>query len=469
MGRPIRQSDFREADAADQAAGSAAPPAAGDEAVSIAAALRRCAAGDRGGLDELRTWQDGRLRAVLLRILQDPALTDRVLEAALDDLFRNAAMLEAIGRGPVEDRVFGLLRRHAYAALREGAPPAPLPPPPPSPVMRPRPTEEAPPTVQPPPPSPSAPAVAAEVPPPVADQPPPAMTGLRPGGVVTPLEPEPHPTRRPGLADPRRAEPRGGVDEDEEDDDDEAAAAPRRAWPRLVLAWLLAALAGFGVVYLAGTFLGLGPDVPSRAPVPARVEAPPPAAPPTAVPRSPAPPTAMPLPEPLGPPLEAEEPAGLDPSLAAPEEGAPPSPRPPAPPERSSEPDPPAAAAATPPLPAPQRIEPNAPPVPAEIRVFIHHSSGDDAVTGEARALAARLQERGTRTVIVRPVPFGIRGLSVRYFHDDDLAAARQTLAITRGLLGGAPDAPADFTAFTPPPRPGTIEVWLPGGGSGGG
>jgi hypothetical protein len=102
-------------------------------------------------------------------------------------------------------------------------------------------------------------------------------------------------------------------------------------------------------------------------------------------------------------------------------------------------------------------------------RLFVHHTAGDPGATARARALAERLRDRGAAVVIVRPVPFAVRGLSVRYFHDADRAAATAAVADAAAVAGdpadqGAALRPADFTSFRPAPRPGTIEIWLPGG-----
>ena len=77
---------------------------------------------------------------------------------------------------------------------------------------------------------------------------------------------------------------------------------------------------------------------------------------------------------------------------------------------------------------------------------------------------ADRLRLHGARAVVVRQVPFAIRGLGVRYFHDADRAAAAQTLDIAERMLGLPDQALGDFTSFAPAPEPGTIEIWLPGG-----
>jgi hypothetical protein len=239
---------------------------------------------------------------------------------------------------------------------------------------------------------------------------------------------------------------------DEWTEADEAFEPPeRRGWVPLALAWLLAAVGGFTVAYFGVTLLAERPSdvVTPPASVPAPFEAALPASEPSPPVAAPAPPVTEPAPrDRLGPPLEAPEPSGLAPALTPrPEPEARAAPIEPAPPAE----------------PAPQPEEPAATSLPGEVRVFIHHSAGDAAAAGRARTLAQRLQGAGTRAVIIRQVPFGIRGLSVRYFHDADRVTAARTLEVTRQMLGGA-TTPSDFTTFRPSPRPGTIEVWLPGG-----
>lgn len=473
---------FRPRDAAGAAGGDGgsgpAGPSADDAGASLAEALRRCAEGDRGGVEELRAWQGGRLRAVLLRILQDPALTDRVLDAALDDIFRNAALLHALGRGPVEDRVFGLLRRHAYAALRK-APPPPVrlvPEPPPAPAAAP----------PPPPRTPEQPAPEPlfrerRTPEPPAPEPPhqarrptpePARPGLTPGGRATPLAPEPAPAAR------RPAAPTGWeAPWDEGEEEDWEAPPRRRGWLRLLLVWLAAAALGFASAWLFVRLLDRpsAPTLPELGPPPIEeppVTAPPPAAspPPTALPppvEAPPgapppglgdPPAVEPAPEPaprdlLGEPLEAPEPppVRVEPPAA------------PVPPPEAAAPADPVEPAA--PAGGPATGEAALPP---EARVFIHHAAGDRMAAARAEELSARLRESGAAVVVVRPVPFGVRGLSVRYFHPEDQEAAQRVLEATRaalaGQVGAAPGGPSDFTSFRPAPRLGTIEIWLPGG-----
>jgi len=102
---------------------------------------------------------------------------------------------------------------------------------------------------------------------------------------------------------------------------------------------------------------------------------------------------------------------------------------------------------------------------PTPIRVFIHHSAGA-ANALPAIQLAAFLQARGFDVIDIRPVDFEIEWPSVRYFFDDDQRESRQLVeaigAFYAKARGRAPDEAADFSHFSPKPRRGNIEVWLP-------
>lgn len=499
--------------------------ALGPDSDGLNSALARCAEGDRQGIDDLRAWEDGRLRTMLLRMVGDPDLADSVLTAALDDVFRNAGMLVAVGQGPSDDRVFALVRRHAYAALRTREHRAAAPPPVP---LRPAPPAAPPPPAAPasttPAPAPPAPDPVVVPPSPLAtdrslddlpDEPsPPAPMAL---GVATRV-PEAPRVRRPGLRD--SVEEDGDDEEDESPFDDDEGEPRRRRWLLAAFAWIAAALVGFGIAVVVAGWLMVEPPVsPSPAPpVPSPSPAPPPPPPAEQVAPLPPPAAGTGTGEPpagarpsssrdlLGDPLEAPDPVSLPtlpsrvipaptaaPRPAAPVPAAPPpaAARPAATPEPSAAAPPPSArplAAGEPPareapvrpappapapappaevLPAPDRGLSAAAVLPDSARLFIHHSAGDPATAARARALAQRLQQRGASVVIVRPVPFGIRGLSVRFFHEADRAAAAAVLGDVASFGGSrsGPVRPTDFTAFEPAPRPGTIEIWLPGGG----
>ena len=484
MRRPRDQENIVQLGAVDDATASV------PGAPSLEEALQRCADGDAGGLDVLEQWGGERMRGSLLRLLGDAQLAEQVLATAREDIFRNAAMIAAIGRGPLEDRIFGLLRRHAYAALRAvpGQPPAasaPAAPPPPAARLVPPPITAAPPpsTVEAKPaveaPVPASASASASAEPPAGDERPRAMEvlaqeelsrpGFRPQGIVTPLpgEPEQHEPRLRRPSPPRRPV------EDEDTGWAEDEASQRRGWLRVVLTWLLAATSGFALAYLAILLLAPGSEQPPLLPrpepvpssptasLPPQLEAAPPVAtsPPITTPSpvtAPPPVTTPPL-APLGTPLLAPEPPAIDPTLPRAATPAPAS----SPPVAVRQPEP-----RSPPVVArpAQTIEPTLQPLPAQARIFIHHTANDGLATGLARSFAEQLRLHGARTVVVRQVPFAIRGLSVRYFHDSDRAAAGQTLDIAESMLGLPEQALADFTSFAPAPVPGTIEIWLPGG-----
>jgi hypothetical protein len=102
---------------------------------------------------------------------------------------------------------------------------------------------------------------------------------------------------------------------------------------------------------------------------------------------------------------------------------------------------------------------------PAPIRIFIHHSAGA-ANALPAIQLAAFLQARGFDVIDIRPVDVEIERPSVRYFFDGDQAGSRQLVEAIAAFYarapGRAPAQAADFSHFSPKPRRGSIEVWLP-------
>jgi hypothetical protein len=215
--------------------------------------------------------------------------------------------------------------------------------------------------------------------------------------------------------------------------------ARRARWPRLVmilLAWLAAGGAGFATLaWLAGD----RPPAPSLppaamtappAPAPAASEAPAPPspAPATSEAPAPAPPSAREL---LGEPITDREP----PVTVLPR-------------QLSSADEPALAPPATP-------------------RIVVHHRAGSESGASLARSVAAALGDNGLGSVEIRPVPMSIVGATVRFFHAEDRAAAERALAATRPLLTAAgraaPVTPLDFSDYIPSPRPGTLEIWVPG------
>src|SRR3954451_22556405 len=87
----------------------------------LAAALRRCAERDPGGLADLEARCGQRLRAVLARALGDVALADRALPAALADLEEHAAEFDP-DREAAEDWIFGRTRCRGRRPARREAP-----------------------------------------------------------------------------------------------------------------------------------------------------------------------------------------------------------------------------------------------------------------------------------------------------------------------------------------------------------
>jgi DNA-directed RNA polymerase specialized sigma24 family protein len=431
--------------------GEAPPRGPGDSALE--AALRRCEERDPSGVSQLWAWQNGRLGRALERMLGDPQLARQALENMLADLWQNAGGYRTAGVS-AEDWVFAHLRLHARDAQRQG-------------LARPA----------------DAPAGVGPVPAraPATDRPlprPGAPPERAPEADEIPHPPMPAPPEA-ALADSLDATRRvrrsaGAAPAAPGEIDDEPYQAGGRWRRRLLflLLWALAGGAGFGLaLYTLGgppVDEGVPRPVPA-APPPASAEAPGAAAPPPQpAPGPPAPTTAAPPPPPLpvevpppirdliGDPLVAPEPPatvrprggpdlGLSPAELAPE----------------TEAEVPATA------PAPARSPPPQAAVPGQDRIFIHHRAGDAASAGLADRLAEALQRGGSGIVVIRSVPFGIGRPGVRYFHAGDRAAAEALVRAAGAALGAdgyaAPRAASDFTDYRPAPRPGTLEIWLPG------
>jgi hypothetical protein len=111
--------------------------------------------------------------------------------------------------------------------------------------------------------------------------------------------------------------------------------------------------------------------------------------------------------------------------------------------------------------PAAQDLPPPPPaaPVPAgdapPVRVHILLQGGADQVAGAEAA--AQLQSAGFRAVETAETGIAIRETNVRFYHGADAAAA----AVIAEQLG---TTARDFTAFSPRPPQGLIEVWLKSG-----
>jgi|GEM_PF-2768370 len=98
-------------------------------------------------------------------------------------------------------------------------------------------------------------------------------------------------------------------------------------------------------------------------------------------------------------------------------------------------------------------VEPSGRP----LRVFVHHRA--NAPPSAAEEVAQTLRGAGIEVTAVRSSPFVPSTPVVRYFHEEDQAAATRLA----GRLGRS-WAIQDFRAYAPQPPPGTLEVWLPSG-----
>lgn len=110
---------------------------------------------------------------------------------------------------------------------------------------------------------------------------------------------------------------------------------------------------------------------------------------------------------------------------------------------------------------------PGAPPASDPLRIFIHYPAHHDDALPAIR-LAALLQTRGFPIADIRLVESEIEQPSVRYFFPADRAVGRGLVDVI-GTLDPhlAPDKATDFSHFSPKPRPGTVELWLPAAGPG--
>lgn len=91
------------------------------------------------------------------------------------------------------------------------------------------------------------------------------------------------------------------------------------------------------------------------------------------------------------------------------------------------------------------------------LRIFVHHRANSRPAAGAAEEVAQTLRGAGVEVTAVRGAPFVPSTPVVRYFHEEDEAAAAQLAArLGRGW------ATQDFRAFIPQPPPATLEVWLP-------
>jgi hypothetical protein len=101
-------------------------------------------------------------------------------------------------------------------------------------------------------------------------------------------------------------------------------------------------------------------------------------------------------------------------------------------------------------LPPPQ--EPVTPP----IRAVVHHRANSPAASGAAAELAQALRDGGFEVQGLRSTAFVPSTPVVRFFHEEDRAAASRLAARL-----GPGWAIQDFRAYLPQPAPRTLEVWL--------
>jgi hypothetical protein len=92
------------------------------------------------------------------------------------------------------------------------------------------------------------------------------------------------------------------------------------------------------------------------------------------------------------------------------------------------------------------------------LRIVLHHRAASSQGASAAEEVAGRLREAGLEVQATRTAPFVPSTPVVRYFHEEDQAAA----ARIAGRLGRG-WAIQDFRAYQPQPSPQTIEVWIPG------
>ena len=93
-------------------------------------------------------------------------------------------------------------------------------------------------------------------------------------------------------------------------------------------------------------------------------------------------------------------------------------------------------------------------------RIFIHHSSRDRDL---ALRLATKLNDAGLRVAEFRAKNDGPSVASIRYYFDEDRAAAIASRESVRWSLSPAvPVRLQDFRRYEPKPSRGTVEVWAP-------
>ncbi len=112
------------------------------------------------------------------------------------------------------------------------------------------------------------------------------------------------------------------------------------------------------------------------------------------------------------------------------------------------------------PLPDPADVAPSTPDVTPGAVVFVHAAVSAEASEIEA-ARATVAGATGYATQTTPPFDFKISQTQVRYFHEADRDAAAAVAEATSARL-------RSFLNFDPKPEPGTVELWLAGGGKSG-
>lgn len=101
----------------------------------------------------------------------------------------------------------------------------------------------------------------------------------------------------------------------------------------------------------------------------------------------------------------------------------------------------------------------------ATAKVYLHFET--DAAEAQATRLAEILRRAHVGAVEFRPVEIKITQTHVRYFARADRDAAQAALALLGDAVSDPQERaaidgqPRDFSSFTPPPPPNTIEIWM--------
>jgi hypothetical protein len=92
--------------------------------------------------------------------------------------------------------------------------------------------------------------------------------------------------------------------------------------------------------------------------------------------------------------------------------------------------------------------------------ITVHHGLGASSET--LRRVLRTLEGLGYDRVFQIGVPYRIGRTNVRYYHAADQDLARTVTDQIEALIGGPRfSEPRDFTTFSAPPQPGTIDIWL--------